>query len=166
MRLRSVVLACSLVAGTVGLNASALAEVGVDDPPVCDAQPADQRLWPPNHKWRTVTNLPTATDPDVAEGEDTLTASASTVVQDEPVNGKGDGNTAPDARFSNGDTLQVRSERAGPGDGRFYIVSITFTDSSGDSVTCESNVVVPHDRSKKKVPVDSGPPYFDSFATS
>lgn len=165
MRLRSVLLLLALVVGILSTGSVASADdPNTEEAPVCGTS-EPTTLWPPNHKWKTVP-LPTATDP---EGG-TLTASAPTVKQDEPVNGEGDGNTAPDARLLDDGTLQVRAERAGPGDGRFYYVSVTFTDTAGLETTCTSVVVVPHDKGKKKgkgggAPVDSGPPYYDSFSS-
>jgi hypothetical protein len=102
-------------------------------------------LWPPNHKFKHVA-LPTATDP---EGG-TLTASAPTVMQDEPVNGTGDGDTGPDARLNSDGSLDLRGERSGNGDGRFYHITVTFTDAALQSVECTSTVVVPHDKGQVK----------------
>ena len=50
-------------------------------------------------------------------------------MQDEPVNGLGDGDTAPDASGIGTSTVQIRSERADNGDGRVYHISFTATDS-------------------------------------
>lgn len=97
--------------------------------------------------WRSI-DLPTASDPD----GDALVRTTLTVHQDEPV-----GRTTPDARL--GDTLQVRYERDGRGDGRFYHVTATYADPDGATVECASLYIVPH---PARPPVDQGPLY-DSF---
>lgn len=130
-------------------------EVFEDQPPTCGINPATV-LWSPNHEFVTV-SPPTAADP---EGG-TLTASAPSVRQDEPVDGTGDGNTKPDARILQDGTLQVRSERSQNGDGRFYHISVTYTDPVGNETTCSSVVIVPKTESAQ-APGDQGPLY-DSF---
>ena len=45
--------------------------------------------------------------------------------------------------------LNLRSERAGQGDGRVYTVTITVTDAAGNGSTCEVEIQVPHDQQKK-----------------
>src|SRR5688572_21936460 len=53
--------------------------------PSCTVKARPRLLWPPNHKFRLVT----------LSGASGITITS--VKQDEPVNGTGDGNTAPDA---------------------------------------------------------------------
>ena len=116
----------------------------VNDPPSCDAVRGDAtRLWPPDHTLRTVA-LAGASDVD----GDRTTLSVTAVVQDEPVDGTGDGDTAPDAVVSPGSSsVEVRAERAGTGDGRVYDVAYTVSDEAGG--TCSGTVVVtvPHRQS-------------------
>ena len=120
--------------------------------PVCTAVTAGPNLWPPNHKLRTIT-LSGATDPD----GDPITWTVTGVTQDEPTNGLGDGDTAIDAVLGSGDTLQVRAERSGLGDGRVYRIAYTVTDGRGGSCTSVATVGVPHDQSPAGiVAVDSG----------
>ena len=119
--------------------------------PVCTAVTAGPNLWPPNHKLRTIV-LSGATD---ADG-DPLTWAVSGVTQDEPTNGLGDGDTAIDAVLGTGNTLQVRAERSGLGDGRVYRIAFTVLDGRGGSCTGVANVGVPHDQGKGITPVDSG----------
>ena len=89
-------------------------------------------IWPPNHKGVPI-SITGVTHP--AGLGFTITADA--VFQDEEVNaqGRGDGNTSPDASLS---PLLVRSERQGRGDGRVYTVDFTATDVNGS--TCEGTV--------------------------
>jgi hypothetical protein len=134
----------------------------INAPPECSAVVLDiTTLWPPNHKLHTVT-ASGAVDPDIG-GSVTLVIDA--ITQDEPVNGRGDGNTAPDAFLTSpvSDEAAVRAERAGPRDGRVYHVHFTATDQFG--ATCEgtATVGVPHDRRPGGAPSDSAPPIFNSL---
>lgn len=120
--------------------------------PVCDdAVPNKAILWPPNHKFRTIT-ISGVTD---ADG-DSISLNIVSVTQDEPVNDKGDGKTSPDAEI-NDDSVSVRAERSGKGDGRVYEISFNADDGNGGMCTGTIQVGVPHD--KKDTPVDSGQTY-------
>jgi hypothetical protein len=68
------------------------------------------------------------------------------VSQDEPAGGGGgDGDTCPDATGLGTDTVNLRAERAGGGDGRVYHVQFTASDGRGASCTGEVTVCVAHD---------------------
>jgi len=116
--------------------------------PVCsDVKPNITKLWPPNHKLKTVT-LSGATDPD----GDPITIEIISIFQDEKTNGLGDGDKSPDGFGVGTDKAQVRSERSGNGDGRVYYIGFTADDGNGG--TCSGLVqlpVVPHDQSKKGI---------------
>ena len=71
---------------------------------------------------------------------------ALSVSSNEPVNGTGDGNTAPDWQIVNEHLVRLRAERAGNGTGRVYTITITATDSAGESSSADVAVSVPHDR--------------------
>ncbi len=125
--------------------------VNLNRPPDCKtlaAKPAS--LWPPNHKFVTVTL--SGSDPD----GDPVTVTVGGVTQDEPLNGLGDGDTSPDAAWVTGHSEQVklRAERSGKGDGRVYRITVTLT-SGADKCTGTVNVGVPHDQSGPAA-VDSG----------
>jgi len=62
------------------------------------------------------------------------------------VNGLGDGDTAPDWVIGNGLMVQLRSERAGTGNGRVYTVLVQSTDEWGNSSTKTVTVAVPHSK--------------------
>jgi hypothetical protein len=87
-----------------------------------------------------------------------ITTAATSVFQDEEVNGQGDGNTSPDAILA---PLQVRRERSGNGDGRLYHITFRATDAGGASCQATLKVCVPHDKGNKPQCVDGGP-RFDS----
>ena len=133
-------------------NNSSTVHTPLNHNPVCTAVTAGPNLWPPNHKLRTIT-LSGATDPD----GNPLTWNVTGVTQDEPTNGLGDGDTAIDAVLGSGNTLQVRAERSGLGDGRVYRIAVTVTDGLGGSCTGVARIGVPHDQSPVgSIPVDSG----------
>ena len=78
------------------------------------------------------------------------------VASNEPEDGLGDGDTAPDwtepvIDQDNGIiTLQLRAERSGTGDGRVYTITIVATDEAGNASTVDVPLVVPHDKRKQK----------------
>jgi len=119
---------------------------------------APKILWPPNH------NLVPAR---IAGVFDSAGNPAQIVVtslqQDEPVNGLGDGDTSPDGVGVGTNSAQVRRERSGTGDGRVYIISFRATGAGGASCTGSVTVGVPHDQGQGSTPIDSGL-RFDSTA--
>ena len=68
------------------------------------------------------------------------------VASNEPVNGKGDGNTAPDWLVLGTHEVQLRSERAGGETGRIYTTTITCQDTKANSSHTSVTVTVPHDQ--------------------
>jgi hypothetical protein len=129
-----------------GLENSSPSEVtvtiqNVNDPPAANLARANpNHLWPPNHNLVPVEILG-VTDPD----NDNVTITISGVIQDEPVNGLGDGDTSPDAVIQ-GNKVLLRAERDGNGNGRVYQISFTAEDDSGGTCTGTVYVGVPHDR--------------------
>jgi hypothetical protein len=130
-------------AGGVGAYIDLVSVELINSPPVCGGvAPSRASLWPPNHKLRTI-DVAGATDPDGGPVAITITG----VTQDEPVNGRGDGNTSPDHVLGPAaGQVRLRAERAGGGDGRVYTIAFVATDPGG--LSCSGNVVVtvPHDR--------------------
>lgn len=100
-------------------------------------------LWPPNHKMRTV-------DVDVSASDACGPASwvLESATSDEDDNGLGDGNTDGDVQGADTGTadssFSLRSERAGPGDGRTYSLVYQATDASGNVARTTVQVLVPH----------------------
>jgi hypothetical protein len=94
-------------------------------------------LWPPDHRMVNVTNNYTATDncPGLS--------CVLTVSSNEPINGLGDGDTAPDWQVIDAHHLLLRAERSGRGNGRLYTITTTCTDASGNVTTKTSTVFVP-----------------------
>lgn len=119
-------------------------------PPVVSFDLETTTLWPPNHKMVKV-----ATGISAVDVCDAGAAVAVSVTSDEPVNGTGDGNTAPDWELVDGD-LYLRAERDGKGDGRVYTITIVATDGSGNSTTVTATVDVPHDQSPSVAAASGG----------
>jgi hypothetical protein len=135
-----------------GTDTVQVAVQDVNDPPACIlAQPSVAVLWPPNHMMVEV-SITGVTDPN----NNTVTISYPRITQDEPINGLGDGDTSPDAAVS-GNSILLRAERAGSGNGRVYAVQFQATDPDGASCTGVVKVSVP--KSIKDTAVDSGQTY-------
>jgi 6-phosphogluconolactonase (cycloisomerase 2 family) len=109
-------------------------------PVISNATATPQVLWPPNHKMVDVTIDYTVMDP-------CPNTCVLTVTSNEPVNGTGDGDTDPDWEVIDAHHVRLRAERAGPGNGRTYTISITCTNDTNQlSSTKIVTVVVPHDQ--------------------
>ncbi len=118
------------VTDAAGNNASCFTVVPVLDttPPVITAVSASPNvLWPPNHKLVPITVRVRATDSCSA-----VTWKIVKVTSNEPVNGLGDGDTAPDWQIVGDHGLKLRAERSGRGNGRVYTISVQAADESGN----------------------------------
>jgi hypothetical protein len=109
-------------------------------PPLISGVSVDKaELWPPNHEMVDITVNYTATDNcDGASVNSTLS-----VVSNEPVDGAGAGDKSPDWEIIDSHHLRLRAERDGTGDGRVYTITITATDSKGNSAKATVSVRVP-----------------------
>lgn len=124
-------------------------------PPDCSAAqatPGTLRLL--DHTLGTVL-ITGVTDPD----EDPVAITVTSIRQDEPVNGRGDGNTAPDGVGVGSPLVMVRAERSGRGDGRVYHVSFMADDGRSGQCAGEVAVCVPHDQRPGAVCGDQGALY-------
>ena len=101
-------------------------------------------LWPPNHKMVPVKVTVSATSP----GNPTPVCQIRSVASNEPVNGTGDGDTAPDWQITGALTVNLRAERAGNGTGRVYTITVQCMDKAGNRATKDATVTVPHDQGK------------------
>jgi hypothetical protein len=115
-------------------------------------------LWPPNHKFHTISGEDCVVDK--CDGEDVEVTFLS-AWSDEPINDKGDGNTDPDIILGC-DSVQVRAERQGGGNGRVYTLTYVAVDDAGNGndTELECVVTVPHDQSGRKA-IDDGTVYPD-----
>jgi len=97
-------------------------------------------LWTPNHTMTNVTiNYQTA---DNCTLPSSITCALS-VASNEPLNGTGDGDTAPDWQVIDAHHVKLRAERAGTGTGRIYTVTVTCNDAAGVSSSRTVTVNVP-----------------------
>lgn len=99
-------------------------------------------LGPPNHKMVSVTLNYTVTD------NCGPIATKLQVASNEPINGTGDGDTAPDWTVVDEHHVLLRAERSGNGSGRIYTLTITATDSADQSSIRDVVVSVPKNASK------------------
>jgi hypothetical protein len=109
-----------------------------------EADPAE--LWPPNHEFVAV-----EITVDADECDDRSVCTIVSVESNEAVNERGDGNTSPDWEFTGEPDdliVNLRSERAGGGDGREYTVTVECRDVCNDDEVAQEIVVVsvPHDQ--------------------
>lgn len=111
-------------------------------PVIVSANASPATLWPPNHKLVEV-----KIHAEVRDTCDSTTWKIIKVSSNEPVNGRGDGNTAPDWVITGDHTVKLRAERSGNGNGRVYTITIQATDAAGNlSAKKQVLVTVPHNR--------------------
>jgi hypothetical protein len=126
--------------------------------PTINAKPAIT-LWPPNHQYVTVSAGDMVSS--IIDNCTTLTPAnlkITSVWSDEPedATGNGDGNTLNDIVINPGcNSVQLRSERSGTGNGRVYTVNFGVNDGNGNVSTYAFKVNVPHDQNSTAV--DDGP---------
>jgi hypothetical protein len=126
-----------------------------DEPPDLTCEPIE--LWPPNHQYVTIDLEDCITDVDECDPD--WWAEIKWVSSDEEENGQGDGNTEDDIVCVDDDTVKVRRERKGNGDGRVYTVRFEAKDHSGNKKQYSCEVVVPHDQGQGDQAVNSGQAY-------
>ena len=142
------------------LSATAAATITVAPanlPPVCSAAVATPLvIRPANHK-AVYVSISGVTDPEARPVAIRFTA----ILQDEPTNTQGDGNTTQDGDIeSGGARAWVRAERSGsnkvPGDGRVYLISFVATDAGGLTCPGTVQVSVAHDQGGKPAVLSPG----------
>ena len=137
--------------------------VRVDDrrPPVVVVREKPYVLWPPNHKYRTVTPQMLLESAEDACGDpiDLQSAVVLEIGSDEPEDHVGDGKTVDDIMFECPNILRLRAERMGPGNGRVYTVILRITAGNGAFEDVEAKVIVPHDNSDPSAVEDEGGGY-------
>jgi subtilisin-like proprotein convertase family protein len=99
--------------------------------PLCAAVPAPTlsavtatptTLWPPNHDMHEVT---------VAYDVSDCASCTLNVTSNEPENGLGDGDTAPDVEVLDAHRVRLRAERAATGNGRVYTIRVRCRNGAG-----------------------------------
>jgi uncharacterized repeat protein (TIGR01451 family) len=121
-------------------NNAAVATVITSNPaPVIANEAVSQSvLLPSNHKLIDIT-----VSYDVTDNCGPLTNVLS-VTSNEAISGPG--NMTPDWEIVDAHHLQLRAERSGTGSGRIYTITITSTDSAGNTSSKRLFVTVPHDQ--------------------
>ena len=109
-------------------------------------------LWPPNHRM-----VPVEIDYSVSDDCGTTWCELY-VLSNEPEEGLGDGDLAPDWKIIDPHNVLLRAERAGNGPGRVYTIVIVCFDESGNASMDNALVTVPHDMRKKKTEIQSAVP--------
>jgi hypothetical protein len=99
-------------------------------------------LWPPNHKMVPITLTVSASD----NCDSNSICQIVSVISNEPENGLGDGDKAPDWEITGTLTVNLRAERSGKGDGRVYTIKVRCTDNAGNFSDQLITVTVPHDK--------------------
>ena len=110
-------------------------------PPVISSVTADPAmLWPPNHKYHSVTVSVSASD----NMDPAPVCKIISVTSNEPSDAFHIG--TPDFVITGPLTVDLRAERLGHGSGRIYTITVQCTDSSNNSSTSTVTVTVPHDK--------------------
>jgi len=113
-------------------------------PPSLSVSASPSMLFPPNHKYVTVTATVSVSD----NVDPNPTVTLLSVTSNEPDNAPGDadGNTTRDIRILNDFTFRLRAERSEIGPGRVYTITYRATDAHGNSTSSSATVTVPISR--------------------
>lgn len=140
-----------------GTNTSETQVVTVQDttPPDVTCGVAKPTLWPPRHRFVDVGLTFDASDNCDTEP---LTFEVEVTSDEHPATAPGAGGRrhCPDARVRPDQTVVLRAERSGAGDGRVYTIRVSATDSCGNTGHCDVQVAVPHSRRPNDPAIDSG----------
>ena len=129
-------------------------------PPIITASDKQIVLWPANHTYQTVSikdlvsSVKDTVDLSVDISKVVITSVNSDELEDAP--GDGDGNTLNDIVIKDSQTVDLRAERMGEGNGRVYTINYHVSDASGNTAYGTSKVSVPHDQGKGSTAVDDG----------
>lgn len=127
------------------------AAIVLDDqrPPVVEVVQEPLLLWAPNHKLATYGPEDFILRAEDACGDPIALATVEvlSVESDEPDDATGDGRTIDDIQIDCPNTVKLRAERMGGGDGRVYTITYRVTAESGVFIDVVGRVVVPHDAS-------------------
>ncbi len=136
----TVALSATDAAGNTATGSFTVTVVDTTAPVIAALTPSSGTLWPPNHKMVAVTLSATVADAVDAAPFTRIVAVGS----NEPEDGTGDGDTAPDWVITGALTLDLRAERSGGGGGRIYTITVQSTDAAANSATRDATVSVPH----------------------
>ena len=136
----------SLGSRGVSSDTATVAVLNINTPPDCGAAKATlTTLWPPNHQMVIVAVTVVAVD----TVDPSPVSQIVSVTSNQPINGTGDGDVAPDWVITGPLTLQLRSERA-QGFDRTYTITVETTDDAGNTSTATTTVMVTNSPSGKR----------------
>jgi len=132
-----------LLTNSSGITATCSFDVIVFDtesPVITGVAEYFEPLWPPNHR---MIHVPI----DYSVWDNCgITTSELFVTSNEPVNGLGDGDQAPDWEILDDHNVLLRAERSGTGTGREYYIIIESHDESWNYSNQQVIITVPHDK--------------------
>jgi len=146
-----------------GLTDSCEATVTVNDvtPPMITIPDVAATMWPPNHKYKGFELADCGAQVvDNCDGDIDVSSVGviTSIYSDEPENVKGDGNTMDDIMITSLTSFEVRSERAGEGNGRVYGITFDVSDGSDNTSEAVCRIEVPHSQNGDAA-IDDGPAY-------
>jgi DNA/RNA endonuclease G (NUC1) len=113
-------------------------------------------IWPPNKKYHTfnVSNLIASASDSCNSGVNLNSVVITKVTSDE-------GSISDNDIIigANCQSVQLRADRNGNGDGRVYTITFKVSDAAGNSTTLTRQVIVPHDQGNGNGAIDSGVAY-------
>jgi hypothetical protein len=128
--------------GNISSATTTVTVVDTTPPDITSVSVDPNVLWPPNHKMVPVTIAVSVTD--ICDAAPSC--QVDWVSSNEPENGLGDGDTAPDWSITGDFNVNLRAERSGKGSGRVYTIMMQCTDDSGNSATKDVEVTVPSNK--------------------
>ena len=136
--------------GTMDSNSDTVDIIVIDQtPPEITVTATPDILWPPNHEMIEI-NLTVEVSDNCDEYPNIVLTS---VISNEPDNGKHDGNTINDIQNADVGTedynILLRAERSGKGDGRIYTITYTVIDASGNDSMASATVTAPHNKESR-----------------
>ncbi len=156
-------LAVSLMVTDGADSSSCLTMVHLDDQraPIIEVRDEPIALWPPNHKYHTITAEMVFESVEDACGNplDSSSIEIVAVSSDEPEDSKGGGRTLDDILIGCPNEVQLRAERRGGSEGRVYTIYYRVTGENGTSTDVDFKVIVPHDQSGRPVVESEGEGY-------
>lgn len=126
-------------------SASQFEGFGIDTiPPTLQVSVSPSVLWSANHELVLITATISAQD----NLDPNPTVELVSITSNEPINGRGDGNTdsdIQDAAFGTDDRqFLLRAERSGNLNDRIYTITYRARDAAGNTTTATATVTVPH----------------------
>ena len=103
-------------------------------------------FWSPNHKMELVNVQVAVTDICDSTAAVAPVCQITNISSNEPQNGLGDGDVAPDWQQTGPLKVKLRAERGGSGSGRIYTLQLTCTDRSGNTKIGTTTVSVPNNQ--------------------